>query len=312
LLAPAKAGARRGPTLSEFPQVKLLLEILVDGFVISALYALGAAGFTIIFGVSGVLNLAHGGIMVIGAMIAWLVAGRLGLGPYWGALLGVGAALASAYVVYFAIVRPIGRSRRIPGIEKEIFVLTATLLCGIMIQEGLAYLFTSNPVAVPRLVDGISNIAGVGTPTNELVIGAVAWAVIGLLWLFVTRTRLGKAVLAASINPRGLALLGFDLQRIQWFVWGLYGLLAGIAGVLVGTFLGASSGEVGGLTASAFSIVVFGGLGSVPGSLLAAYVIGFVETITAYLVSPSLRDLPALVILILVLYVRPQGLFGRR
>jgi branched-chain amino acid transport system permease protein len=292
--------------------MKLLLEILVDGFVISALYGLEAAGFTIIFGVSGVLNLAHGGVMVIAAMVAWLVASRLGLGPYWGALGGIGVATITAYVTYFAVVRPITRSRRIPVVEKEIFVLTATLLLGIMIQEGIAYLFTSNPVAVPRLVNGISNVFGVSTPTNELVIGGIAWLVIALLWAFVTRTRLGKAILAASINPRGLALLGFNLERIQWFVWGMYGVLAGIAGVLLGTFLGASSDQIGGLTASAFSIVVFGGLGSVPGSLIAAYIIGFVETITAYLVSPSLRDLPALIILILVLYVRPQGLFGRR
>ena len=292
--------------------MKLALEILVDGFVISALYSLGAAGFTIIFGVSGVLNLAHGGIMVVAAMVAWLVAGRVGLGPYWGALAGIGAAVVVAYATYFVVVRPIVRSKRIPEVEKEIFVLTATLLWGIMIQEALAYLFTSNPVAVPRLVRGISSAFGVSTPTNELVVGGAAWAVIGVLWLFVNHTRLGKAVLAASINPRGLALLGFDLERIHWFVWGVYGLLAGIAGVLVGTFVGASSGEVAPLTASAFSIVVLGGLGSVPGSLVAAYIIGFIETVTAYVIAPSLRDLPALFILILILYVRPQGLFGRR
>ncbi|HUW37996.1 MAG TPA: branched-chain amino acid ABC transporter permease [Rhodocyclaceae bacterium] len=292
--------------------MRMLLEILVDGFVISALYSLGAAGFTIIFGVSGVLNLAHGGLMVVAAMVAWMIAGKFGLGPYWGALGGIGAGVVVAYLTYFVVVRPITRSRRIPEIEKEIFVLTATLLWGIMIQEGLAYLFTSNPVAVPRLVGGITSVFGVNTPTNELVIGGAAWLVIGLLWLFVTRTRLGKAVLAASINPRGLALLGFDLQRIQWFVWGLYGVLGGVAGVLVATFVGASSGEVPSLTASAFSIVVLGGLGSVPGSLVAAYIVGYVETITAYLVSPSLRNLPALFILILILYVRPQGLFGRR
>ncbi len=292
--------------------MKLALEILVDGFVIGALYSLGAAGFTIIFGVSGLLNLAHGGILVIAAIIAWFAAGQLGFGPYWGALTGVAAALAASYLTYFAVVRPINRSHRIPAVEKEIFMLTATLLWAILIQEALAYAFTSSPVAVPRLVDGITDVFGVRTPTNELVIGAVAWAVIGALWVFVTRTRLGKAVLAASMNPRGLALLGFDLDRIQWYVWGVYGLLAGVAGVLVGTFLGASSNEVGPLTASAFAIVILGGLGSVPGSLVAAYLIGFVETITAYLVSPALRNLPALVIVVLVLYVRPQGLFGRR
>ena len=87
--------------------MKLFLEILVDGFVIGALYSLGAAGFTMIFGVSGVLNLAHGGVMVTAAIVAWLVAGYLS--PYWGALAGVAAALVAAYLTYFVVVRPIER-----------------------------------------------------------------------------------------------------------------------------------------------------------------------------------------------------------
>ena len=89
-------------------------------------------------------------------------------------------------------------------------------------------------------------------------------------------------------------------------------MLAGIAGVLLATFLGASSSQAGQLTASAFSIVVLGGLGSVSGSLIAAYVVGYLETLTAYLVSPAIRSMPALMLLVLVVYVRPQGLLGRR
>jgi branched-chain amino acid transport system permease protein len=288
----------------------LAMQILVDGFVVSALYGLGAVGFTIIFGVSGVLNLAHGGIMVIAAMIAWWVA--ISFGTYWGALAGVGAGIAAAYVTYFLVVRPIKFSRKIAEEEKEIFILTATLLWAIMIQEGVAYLFTSNPITVRPLVPGVTAFLGVRTPTNELLIGVICWLVIALLYLFVNHTKLGKSVLAAAINPRGLALLGFDLPRIQTFVWGLYGLLAGIAGVLLATFIGASSDNVGDLTGSAFSIVVFGGLGSVPGSLIAAYIIGYFETTTAYLVTPAIREMPALLLLVLVLYLRPQGLLGRR
>jgi branched-chain amino acid transport system permease protein len=119
-------------------------------------------------------------------------------------------------------------------------------------------------------------------------------------------------LLAASINPRGLTLLGFELSRIYLVVWTIYGLLAGLAGVLLASFLGVSSGNAGALTASAFIIVILGGLGSVPGSLIAAYVIGYAETITAYLIAPTLRPIPALLILVLVLYIRPQGLLGRR
>jgi branched-chain amino acid transport system permease protein len=95
-------------------------------------------------------------------------------------------------------------------------------------------------------------------------------------------------------------------------VWAIYGVLAGIAGVLLAMFLGVSSTSAGPLTASAFSIVVLGGLGSVSGSLIGAYVVGYLETVTAYAISPALRSIPVLLLLVLVVYVRPQGLLGRR
>jgi len=114
------------------------------------------------------------------------------------------------------------------------------------------------------------------------------------------------------MNPRGLTLLGFELSNMYLLVWTIYGLLAGIAGVLLASFLGVSSANAGQLTASAFAIVVLGGLGSVSGSLVAAYLVGYLETITAYLVAPTLRPIPALLLLVLIVYVRPQGLLGRR
>ena len=290
----------------------LATQILIDGFAVSALYALGATGFTLIFGVSGVLNLSHGAVMVTAAIAAWALAEQAGWGTYGGALGGVAVGLVAAMVTYFAVVRPIQRSRRIAAEEKEIFVLTGTLLWGIMLQEGIAYLFTSNPRTVRPLLPGVVDVLGQRTPGNELLTAAVCWAVIGLLWLFVNRTRAGRVLLAASINARGVVLLGFELSRVYVLAWAIYGVLASVAGVLLAMFLGVSSDSVGPLTASAFSIVVLGGLGSVSGSLVAAYVVGYLETVTAYLASPAIRTIPALVLLVLVVYVRPQGLLGRR
>jgi branched-chain amino acid transport system permease protein len=290
----------------------LTLQILIDGFAISSLYALGAIGFTLIFGVSGVLNLSHGAIMVVAAVVAWAVAGDLGTGPYGGALAGIVTSVVLSFLTYCVVVRPIQTSRAIPREETEIFVLTGTLLWGLMLQVGVAYLFTNNPKTVQPLVSGVIDILGVRTPRNEILTAVLSWASIGLLWLLVNGTRAGKALLAASINPRGLTLLGFELSRIYLLVWAIYGVLAGIAGVLLGMFLGVSSDNVGTLTASAFSIVVLGGLGSVTGSLVAAYVVGYLETLTAYLVSPSIRTVPVLLLLVLVVYLRPQGLLGRR
>lgn len=290
----------------------LVLQILIDGFAVSALYGLGAIGFTLMFGVSGVLNLAHGGIILIAALFGWYAAANYNVGPYGGAAVGILAGLIASYVTYFVVVRPIQRSRAIPKLEEEIFILTGTLLWGIMIQVGMDWLFTNNPVSMRPLIPGVVNLLGVRTPWNEVMIAAISWIAIGLLWLLVNRTRIGKQLLAASINPRGLTLLGFEMSRIYLIVWTIYGLLAGLAGVLLASFFGISSDNAGNLTASAFTIVILGGLGSVPGSLIAAYVVGYAETITAYLVAPTLRPIPALLILVLVLYMRPQGLLGRR
>ena len=290
----------------------LFWQIIIDGFAISSLYALGATGFALIFGVSGVLNLSHGALMVAAVVAAWAAGNDLHLGPYAGALVGIAVGLAATLVTYFLVVGPLQRTQKIRSEEKEIFILTATLLWGIMLQELIAYLYTNNAKAVSPIVEGVVSIAGVRTQANEIFTAIVCWVVIGLLWLLVNRTRAGKAVLAASMNPRGVTLLGVELSQVYVAVWAIYGLLVGVAGVLLGMFLGVSSYSVGPLTASAFSIVVLGGLGSVSGALIAAYVVGYLETITAYLISPAYRTIPALLLLVAVMYVRPRGLLGRR
>ncbi|HEX6002218.1 MAG TPA: branched-chain amino acid ABC transporter permease [Hyphomicrobiaceae bacterium] len=290
----------------------LFWQILIDGFAISSLYALGATGFALIFGVSGVLNLSHGALMVAAVVAAWAAGNDLQAGPWVGAGIGIAVGFVASLATYFAVVRPLQQTTKIREEEKEIFILTATLLWGIMVQELIASLYTSNAKTVQPIVAGVVWIWGVRTPANSLFTAVVCWLVIGLLWLLVNRTRAGKALLAASMNPRGVTLLGIELTTVYIAVWAIYGLLVGIAGVLLGMFLGVSSYSVGPLTASAFSIVVLGGLGSVSGALIAAYVVGYLETITAYLISPAYRTIPALLLLVAVMYVRPRGLLGRR
>src|SRR5579862_3820061 len=286
----------------------LFWQILIDGFAISSLYALGATGFALIFGVSGVLNLSHGALMVAAVVAAWAAGNDLHVGPYVGATIGVAVGFVASMITYFLIVRPLQQSRKIREEEKEIFILTATLLWGIMLQELIAYFYTNNAKTVAPIVEGVVRIVGVRTPSNEIFTAVVCWLVIGILWLLVNRTRAGKAVLAASMNPRGVTLLGVELSQVYIAVWAIYGVLVGVAGVL----LGVSSYSVGPLTASAFSIVVLGGLGSVSGALLAAYVVGYLETLTAYLISPAYRTIPALLLLVVVMYISPRGLLGRR
>lgn len=290
----------------------IIWQILLDGFAISALYALGATGFTLIFGVSGVLNLSHGALMVTAAVIAWVAGASWGMGNTNAALLGVFSCLLASWLTYFIIIGPLQKSKSIPKEEKEIFILTGTLLWGILIQELLAYFFTSNAKSVNPIFEGVNLIQGVRIPSNEVFTALVCWATIGLLWLLVNRTTLGKVLSAASMNARGVTLLGFELSWVYFAVWSIYGILAGVAGVSLGMFLGVSSYSSGPLMASAFTIVVLGGLGSISGSLIAAYAVGYLETITAYTISPAYRTIPSLILLVVVMYVRPQGILGRR
>jgi branched-chain amino acid transport system permease protein len=188
-----------------------------------------------------VLNLSHGALMVAAAVAAWAANSALSAGNFGGAAVGVATSLVLALLTYGLIVRPVQKSGAIRNEEREIFILTATLLWGIMIQELIAYFFTNNAKTVLPIVGGVVAIFGVRTPRNEVFTALVCWAVIGALWLLVNRTRIGKAVLAASMNPRGATMLGIELSRIYLLVWAIYGVLAGIAGVLLGMFLGVSS-----------------------------------------------------------------------
>ncbi len=105
--------------------------------------------------------------------------------------------------------------------------------------------------------------------------------------------------------------MGIELKKVYIILWGIYGLLTGVSGVLLASFLGASASSAPDLTGLAFSIVVLGGLGSITGSIFASYIIGYLGTITAYLISPSYTTMPAFFVLILILLIKPRGLFGR-
>ena len=270
------------------------LQILIDGFAISSLYALGATGFTLMFGVSGVLNLSHGSIMVAAAVAAWAALRAIWAAtPIWAPWAGSASACVGRLCHLFrSSSGPSSAPRRSPMRRPRSSCSPARFSGGIMIQEAIAYFFTSNPKTVRPIGAGRDQYPGRAHAHERDRDGVICWAVIGLLWLLVNRTRAGKVVLAASINPRGVTLLGFELSNIYILVWTIYGILAGIAGVLLAMFLGVSSDGAGPLTASAFSIVVLGGLGSVSGSLIAAYVVGYMETLTAYLISPAYRTIP--------------------
>jgi branched-chain amino acid transport system permease protein len=166
-------------------------------------------------------------------------------------------------------------------------------------------------ITVPKLLDGEVALFGQSISHTNLFIFVLSWIIIAAVFYFVNETRTGQAVLATSMTRKGAALVGIDARRVNFVVWVLAAAFAGIAGVLLMLQQTGSWNMGTNPLILAFSIVILGGLGSIRGSVVGAYVIGFVETFTTSFVDTRLTGLASLVLLIAFLLAKPEGLFGR-
>lgn len=280
-----------------------VLNIALNAAAISALYALVALGFTLIFGVGGVLNLAHGALITVGAFAAYQVFRVFGLPLPVGVVAGILVAGAVSGLLYLGVVRFIQ--------DQTVKVILSTVIIGFLARHAVRIVFGTGTLTIPQLLPGATGILGESVQNNMVLVFVSSWVLILALFALVNYTRLGKAILATSMSDRGSALVGIDAVRINTYTWVLAGMFAGFAGVLLTSFR--SGGWDMGLDPMvlSFAIVVLGGLGSIRGSVLGAYIIGTVETVTVSVVDTRLTGVVPLLILIAVLAVRPQGLFGR-
>ncbi len=284
--------------------------ILVTGAMISALYALIAIGFTMIFGVGGVLNLAHGALFMVGAYAFLVTTGALGgmaVGPWVALIVGVVAAAMASYLLYLGVVR---------HIEHDVITtFLVTLLAALVLQELIVLGFSSSPRSLTSIVGGSFNLGQIGIPTRvrymEVLGFVVSWVAIGMLWYYVTRTDSGRSILATSMSEKGAKLTGVDLPRVRAETWLIAGALAGLAGIFLGNLQQTSPFMWLDPLALAFIIVVIGGIGSIKGSLIAAYIIGYLETLTVIAIGFQFRGIFSLLLVLIVIIARPEGIFGR-
>jgi branched-chain amino acid transport system permease protein len=281
----------------------MVLNFLANAIIVSSMYALVAIGLTLIYSVGGVFNLAHGVNVAIGAWLTWYLVAELGL-SIW-----IGVAGALIVPALFSLALYWGMIRRIE--DAPIIVMTVTLLVEIISEYFLRSTFGVQSTTVPQILSGNVNVLGTSIQANLVLAFVVSWILIIALFLFINRSKFGKALTAISMSQKGPSLVGIDSGRMYAATWLVAGMLAGLAGLFFGSYRGASWLIGQSSLFIAFPIVVLGGIGSIRGSVLAAYIIGFIEigTITYY--DPSMSGLVPFLLLIAILLARPQGLLGR-
>lgn len=277
-------------------------QVVTNWLLISALYALVAVGFTMIFGVGNVINLAHAVTIVLGGF-AGVFLTLAGYPPIIGILIAILVAGAFNLALYLGLIRYIQ--------DRPITVMLVTFLWVLIVEEFFLQAMGNESYAVEPLFEGSLRIFGAGLTINRLFLFGLSWVIIIALFLFVNRTQTGRAILATSMSPKGASMVGIDDVRINLYTWVIAGALAGLAGLFLASFQTAAYDMGIDPLILSFSIVVIGGLGSIKGSVIAAYLIGLFEVATVTFISADLSGLTPLVLLILVLLVRPEGMYGR-
>ncbi len=280
------------------------MEILIYGAVTSAIYALLAVGFTLIFGVARILNLAHGSFYALGAYGTYVLTSIAGLPLWTAALLSIGFVAIFGVVVEKVLIRPLRHS--------QLGVLMISLAVALVVEQTLFLVFGSEYRNVPSFVDTKINLGGVDVAGQRLLTLAVAAVAIGALYMFIQFTRLGSAILAISQDPEAAKYMGIPSDKIFSLVMAISAALAALAGVMAGPFLSVQPSMHLLPIVKAFAIVVVGGLGSIPGSIAAAFLLGYAETCVAYLISSSWTEIVSVLATLLMLVFRPAGIFGKR
>ncbi|MFJ6084975.1 branched-chain amino acid ABC transporter permease [Streptomyces sp. NPDC092369] len=283
-----------------------LLQNLILGLLLSGVYALAAAGLTLIFGVMRVINIAHGAFLILSAYITYTLWDSLGIDPLLSILITTPVVFALGWLVHRTVVSPL---RDAP--MSSTVLLTFGL--ALVLEAAMGALWGNDSTAIrPAYADQSFFLSGVFIPKAQLYGGIVAVLVLASLWLVLTRTWLGRSIRAAAVNPSGAQLVGIKVATVGSLVFALGISAAAAGGALVGIMYPFVPGAHYQWIARLLAVVVLGGLGSMGGAILGALAFGVAETFTSAYISPSWATAVPYLIVFAVLLLRPQGLLGSR
>lgn len=278
------------------------LAIVVSGMGTSGIYALMAIGVTLIFGVGRVINFAHGAFYTLGAYFAYTYYDIVG------APLVPAIVLAIVTVAIFAIL--FDRYFIDPLRGNLIIVWMMTFALAFVVREALILIFGAQPRSIPPLIDASVDLLGQTISTQRILIVVFSLGAIVMLWMFLSMTRIGKGLQAVAQHRNSAQLVGIPIKQANAIVMGISAGLAAFAGIMI-TPIAVATPDMG-LDAlmMAFTVVIFGGIGSIKGTIIAALIIGYANTIISFLINPQLVTIGALIVVFSVVLLRPTGLFG--
>jgi branched-chain amino acid transport system permease protein len=285
------------------------MDIIVTGLLLGGTYALIAMGLNLQYGMARIMNLANGEMLVAGGFVAFWFWSGARVSPLLTVFVVAPAAFALNWAIYQIFLRPLVRRARTRGqIEVDAILTTFGLsfvAVGLMLAvfggDYFSYSYLSFPVAILGDTYGANRVAAF----------LAAVVICGALWLWLDRSRAGLAIRAIAVAPDSARLVGIDVGRLAALAFALGGAVTATGGALISTFLtlDASTGVI--FTLKALVIVIMGGVGDVRGTIVAALLLGLLETFVASVIDPGLTLAAAYLLFVVILLFRPQGLFGR-
>jgi len=294
--------------------VEVIALLIVSGAISSAVYALLALGFTLIFGVAHIVNMAHGALFMLGAYMffAFGPRGLLGLGILPALILAAIFVAIMGSIIYLLTMHPI--------VEDQLAVLVVTVAVALIVQQliiiGFTESFGGTYLAVPPFMSGYVTLLGVRVAKSRVLVSAVSLVLFAAILVFIKKFKIGKAMRAISQDREVAMLMGINTTRLIMLTMAISASLAATAGIFIASSTTGTADPAMWLhpLVISFAIVILGGLGSIKGTLIGAFVMGYAENaVTIGLPRGSyLAGAVALGIMVLVLLVRPRGIFGKR
>jgi len=282
----------------------MAVNILISGLISGSMYALLAIGFSLIFGVARIVNIAHTGFYMLAAYCIFFITEKMGLNPVTAMVAAVILVTLMGLIVYMLFIKPIR--------EHEAAVLIGTIALAIAMQEVMLLLFGGSFRSVPSLIGGYFVLLGVKVFYQQLLTFIVVLLALAAIWILLMKTRLGLAVRSTAEDREVANLMGMNESRVTMIAMGISVGLAALTGAVVVPLTIVSPFMWTDPLIIMMAVVVLGGLGSIKGSFVGAYMMGFAEALVVFLIPKGafLKGPVALSVMILVLLIRPEGLFG--